>query len=120
VPRVVSLWLPVVAWAALIFALSSIPSLGTGLGVWDLILRKLAHMTEYAILGLLLVRATRSQPAAFVLAVAYAVTDEFHQRFVAGRHGAPLDVLIDTVGVLIGVFAAGRLSTIAGDGRRRR
>jgi VanZ family protein len=55
-----------------------------------------------------------------VLAVAYAVTDEFHQRFVAGRHGAPLDVLIDTAGVLIGVFAAGRLSTIAGDGRRRR
>ena len=34
--------------AAIIFAFSSVPSLGTGLGTWDLVLRKLAHLTEYA------------------------------------------------------------------------
>ena len=45
--RALSIWLPVVAWAAVIFAFSSIPSLGTGLGVWDTILRKGAHLTEY-------------------------------------------------------------------------
>ena len=50
-------WAPVVLWAAVIFAFSSIPSLATGLGTWDLVLRKLAHLTEYAILGALLVRA---------------------------------------------------------------
>jgi len=62
--RAVSLWLPVVVWAAVIFLFSSIPSLGTGLGVWDTILRKGAHMTEYAILGLLLLRAIgRELPA---------------------------------------------------------
>jgi hypothetical protein len=40
-----------------IFAFSAVPSLGTGLGTWDLLLRKLAHATEYAILGALLLRA---------------------------------------------------------------
>ena len=53
-------WAPVIAWAAVIFAFSSIPSLGTGLGLWDLVLRKLAHITEYAILGVLLFRATKA------------------------------------------------------------
>jgi VanZ family protein len=90
-------------WAALIFSLSAVPDLGTGLGGWDLVLRKLAHTAEYAILGALLVRATRSPGLAFGLGVLYAVSDEVHQSFVEGRHGAPLDVLIDAVGVAIGI-----------------
>ena len=102
------LWLPVVAWAALIFALSSIPDLGTGLGWWDLVLRKIAHAVEYAILGALLVRALRQPRTSFLLGVAYAVSDEIHQQFVPGRHGAPLDVAIDAVGVLVGVALARR------------
>ena len=102
----VARWAPVVAWAAVIFALSSIPSLGTGLGTWDLVLRKLAHVTEYAVLGLLLARALPDLPAvAWSLGVAYAVTDEIHQTIVDGRHGAPLDVVIDAAGVLVGVLA---------------
>jgi VanZ family protein len=99
-----SLWLPVVVWAVVIFALSSVPSLGTGLGTWDLVLRKLAHVSEYALLGLLLTRAARRPVVAVVLAAAYAVTDEVHQTFVEGRHGAPLDVAIDTVGAIVGVL----------------
>src|SRR5205085_6520858 len=39
-----TVWLPIVLWAGLIFALSSIPSLHSGLGTWDLILRKCAHV----------------------------------------------------------------------------
>jgi VanZ family protein len=97
------LWLPVAAWAALIFALSSVPDLGTGLGGWDLVLRKLAHAGEYAVLGALLARATERPRLAFVLAVLYAVTDELHQLVVPGRHGAPFDVAIDAIGVLIGI-----------------
>jgi VanZ family protein len=101
--EVLSRWAPVVAWAALIFALSSIPSLGTGLGTWDLVLRKLAHAAEYAVLGVLLLRATGSEPAAFLLGVAYAVSDEVHQSFVSGREGAVLDVGIDALGVAAGL-----------------
>jgi VanZ family protein len=99
------LWLPVIVWAALIFGLSSIPSLGTGLGTWDLLLRKVAHVAEYAILGALLARALGRSGVAFAAGVAYAVTDEVHQRFVDGRRGAPVDVLIDAVGVGLGVLA---------------
>jgi VanZ family protein len=100
----VSRWLPVLVWAGVIFAFSSIPSLGTGLGTWDYVLRKGAHMTEYAVLACLLMRALGSYGWAFGLAVAYAATDEFHQTFVRGRHGSPIDVGIDAVGALIGLW----------------
>ena len=102
--RALTHWLPVVLWAGVIFALSSIPGLSTGLGTWDLVLRKLAHVTEYAILGFLLARAVRRPGLAVVLAAGYAATDEVHQTFVRGRHGAPLDVAIDTAGALAGVL----------------
>jgi VanZ family protein len=111
-----SAWLPVVIWAAVIFAFSSVPSLATDLGTWDTILRKLAHLAEYAILGALLARATRRPGDAVALAALYAVTDEVHQLFVEGRHGAPLDVGIDAVGAIAGVLAWQRLTA----GRRRR
>jgi VanZ family protein len=104
----ISLWLPVVAWAAVIFALSSVPSLHSGLS-WDTPLRKAAHLTEYAILGALLLRALRRPVPAWVVGVAYAVTDEFHQHFVSGRNGNPLDVAIDAAGVALGVLVYRRL-----------
>ena len=97
------LWLPVLAWAALIFAFSSVPDLGTGLGGWDLALRKFAHAAEYAVLGALLMRATGRGGLAFALGALYAVSDEIHQAFVPGRTGAPLDVAIDAIGVALGV-----------------
>jgi len=106
--RVLSAWLPVVAWAALIFTLSSISDLGTGLGGWDLLLRKIAHATEYAVLGLLLLRALGRELPAAAVGIAYAVTDEVHQAFVPGRQGAAVDVLVDSVGVLLGVYVLGR------------
>jgi VanZ family protein len=105
VPRLLSVWLPVVAWAALIFALSSIPDLGTGLGGWDLALRKAAHLAEYAILGALLVRAVVSPWVAVTLGTFYALTDELHQHFVPGREASLVDVVIDAVGVSVGVVA---------------
>ena len=97
-------WLPVLLWAGVIFALSSIPSLGTGLGTWDVILRKGAHMTEYAVLALLLVRALGREAPALAFGVLYAASDELHQAFVRGRHASPIDVAIDTVGLLIGLL----------------
>ena len=92
------------AWAALIFALSSVPDLGTGLGGWDLVLRKLGHAAEFAVLGALLVRAVGSTWLALVVGIAYAISDEVHQSFVEGRVGSAIDVAIDAVGVAFGVL----------------
>ncbi|SRR6266511_1541232 len=102
--RVLTVWLPVLAWAALIFALSSIPSLSSGLGIWDTVLRKGAHLTEYAVLGGLLYRAFEREAPALAAGIAYAATDELHQHFVRGRHAAPVDVAIDAVGVALGML----------------
>ncbi len=104
------LWLPVFAWCWLIFYLSSIPNLGTGWGVWDLILRKAAHITEYFILTFLLYRAFKgSLNSSFfyllfwscVLSFLYAVSDEIHQAFVPTRSPSPNDVFIDIIGIII-------------------
>jgi VanZ family protein len=107
--RVAWWWGAVVAWAALIFALSSIPDLGTGLGGWDVALRKVAHAGEFAVLGFLLFRALDRERTALALGIAYAISDEVHQHFVPGRLGSPLDVLIDAVGVVVGVLLVGRI-----------
>jgi len=42
---------------------------------------------------------------AWILAVAYAATDEFHQSFTAGRHMSVQDVAIDATGAMIGLAA---------------
>ena len=102
--RLLTVWLPAVVWAAVIFTLSSIPSLSTGLGTWDTILRKGAHLTEYAVLGGLLYRALGREPLALAVGIAYAATDELHQYFVRGRHASPVDVAIDAVGVAAGML----------------
>jgi VanZ family protein len=92
---------------ALIFGLSATPDLNSGLGPIDLYLRKAAHMTIYALLWLTLVRAMgwRRPLVATAIALLYAISDEFHQTFVGGRHGAPLDVAIDGVGMAVAALA---------------
>ena len=113
----VSGWLPVVAWATLIFVLSAQPDLrfvpDAGL---DFVVRKLGHMGVFGILALLSWRALAGTTAwrrpwawAFALAVLYAASDEFHQGFVAGRHLSVLDVAIDTTGALLALVAVGRI-----------
>jgi VanZ family protein len=91
---------------ALIFFFSHQPDLSSGLGVWDLIGRKIFHMVEYALLCFLWWRALagtttagRALAAAAAISLAYTATDEFHQTFIEGRHGTPVDVAIDSVGI---------------------
>jgi VanZ family protein len=129
-------WLPVLLWAALIFWGSTdllsegqtsriigpvlrwlVPDLSDdAVGRVQFGLRKLGHIVEYAILGMLLYRAFR-QPErpegwswrhaglAFAATVAYAVSDELHQAMVPTRHGSAWDVLIDAVGAVLGLAA---------------
>lgn len=74
--------------------------------------RKAAHMTEYAILSVLLYVwlgkwpfTTKKKMLLAIIATAlYAASDEIHQLFVAGRSGRLTDVLIDSAGAILGVF----------------
>ena len=101
--RALLLWLPVVAWAALIFALSSIPNLSTAEGVLGDVLSSGAHAVEYAIFAVLLLRALDARLAAFAAGIAYAITDEIHQSFVPGRVASGIDLLVDAVGLAVGI-----------------
>lgn len=109
-PSPLTRWFPVLLWMGVIFWFSSMPELKSALpSLADLVLRKLAHMAEYALLAVLTMRAlgVRSERTLIVttlfLGVGYAVSDEIHQSFVSGREAAFTDVVIDGLGVLIGM-----------------
>ena len=126
--------MPAIAWMLVIFGASTeigssehtsrflIPILhwinphisGVGVARAQLLVRKAAHVTEYAVLALLLLRAFRWQAqatfvrqAAIVLIVAavYAATDEFHQSFAGTRTASLRDVMIDCCGAALGLAA---------------
>jgi len=127
-----SAWLPVAAWMLVIFVLSGeeFSALETrGLVAWLLtalfphlepqsfellhgLVRKAAHVTEYAVLGALTLRAfrltrahwpaRRAMLAGVALASAWAVVDETHQAYQPSRTGSPFDVLLDSCGALVG------------------
>jgi VanZ family protein len=105
--RAVALLAPPLALMALIYVLSAQPDLNSGLGAIDLIGRKVLHMTEYGLLWWLWSRALgfRRPLLAAAIALAYAATDEYHQTFVAGRHGSPVDWGIDAAGVAVAWIA---------------
>ena len=128
-------WLPVVLWLGLIFIGSTDllsaehtsrligpilrwfnPHVSTAtIAHVQFVVRKIGHLTEYAILGILLWRAFWRGSSwhfrmsiLFVLALfgcaVFAATDEFHQSFVPSRTASPIDVTIDIFGALIGLM----------------
>ena len=143
VPRMIVWWLTTLAWAAEIFYLSTPTFKGSlsqslltqllnslhlsvapdTLDVLDSILRKLAHLTEYTIFGLLLYGCfgrkdrfrwrPRLASWCVVAASAYSLTDELHQVFSPGRHASLIDCGIDTTGAAIAmvlVYGSSRFS----------
>jgi VanZ family protein len=131
VRRFLKFWLPVLAWMIFIFIgstdLLSAEHTSRFIGPFlrwfapdisdatvasiQLVVRKGAHLTEYAVLAALLCRAFRqNQPrvgqtfvVSFLIAAVSAALDEFHQSYVASRTGSPWDVLIDCAGALVGL-----------------
>lgn len=103
-------WLPPLAWMGLIFSLSAQPDLPHAPGPWlDTLLKKAGHAAAYGVLAWLYQRALRqhfgagsasttTRVVSIGLAVAYALSDEYHQTFVPGRDGNLLDVAIDGMG----------------------
>ncbi len=73
-------------------------------GAWDLAFKKMGHFLGYAALALLALRGVWDGPrpylAAFLIVFFYAISDEFHQTFIPGRNGTPVDVFIDASGAL--------------------
>ena len=92
--------------------------------VLHLPIRKLAHMSEYAVLAITVMWAVygvkRRYLVALVVSVLYAISDECHQLFVSGRAGTPVDVLIDSAGVIVGLVVYRIVSGIANYKRQNR
>lgn len=136
----VKYWVPAIAWMLLIFVMSGdlmsaehtsrflVPFLrwiAPGISpetvvLIQLFVRKAAHLTEYAVLAILLCRAFLrgtnakwTRPALFASAwtvcVLVAAGDEFHQSFVLARTGSPGDVLIDCAGAVLGLLTCWRM-----------
>jgi VanZ family protein len=98
---------PFLRWLDPQISLAALAVIQTGI-------RKLGHLTEYAILAMLLWRALRSGTrwemrmsilylVAAVACAIFAASDEFHQSFVPTRTSSPHDVMIDICGALIGL-----------------
>lgn len=100
-------WLPVFLWAVVIFIFSSIPQITTSqFFSFDFILKKTAHVAEYAIFYVLLVRATGAKLAtSMLLVMLYALSDEFHQSLVPGRTAAIYDLGFDLSGASIAAYS---------------
>jgi VanZ family protein len=96
-------WLAVALWMAIIFAFSAQSRLPSAPQPWlDFLFKKSAHFMVFATLAALFWRAFEWRPRAWIwswlLTVIYAISDEWHQSFVAGRHPQATDVLIDACG----------------------
>jgi VanZ family protein len=102
------LWLPPLAWMALIFVLSAQPDLPHPSSGWlDLLLSSGAHVLLFGALAFLWARAVDHRAPLWVPLVAtllYAASDEFHQVFVPGRHADPWDLVCDALGALAGLL----------------
>lgn len=79
------------------------------LNLLSLIIRKLAHFTEYLVLGLLTYNLFKDKKYSLVISIifcyVYAVSDEIHQLYVPGRSCQILDILIDTAGSITGIIS---------------
>ena len=90
---------------------------------WVIVVRKLGHITGYALLTAAwwwALRAVARRPLLWAVGISllYACSDEFHQTFVRGREGTPRDVAIDAVGMAIAALLISmRRSAPTGRGR---
>ena len=118
----ISRWGPAWIWMMVIYLVSAQPQNGgivPDFGQLDFLLKKTAHLVEYAILAVFLHRGMLEQlrypekssklrhtwPWAIVLSILYAVTDEYHQTLVSGREGKVQDVFIDSLGATVGALS---------------
>lgn len=117
-----ALWTSATVWAGVIFMVSAVP----GSKLPGRIPPEVGHLGEYFVLGALLYLALRVDLSpgkalafAVVIASAYGITDEFHQRFVVLRTPDVYDWVIDTIGAVAGASAALLVLRARADRQRR-
>lgn len=75
---------------------------------YTFIVRKIAHLILYLVLGLLVYNVCKDNKKRIIISlficIFYACTDEFHQLFVIGRSGEIRDIIIDSIGSFIGIL----------------
>ena len=97
-------------WGYFIFYLSSIPDLSSGFsGDFDFVFRKAAHIIVFAVLTYLLAKSLDQCKRCYflfiiIVVVLYAFVDEFHQATVVSRSGNARDILIDSIGIYLGIW----------------
>jgi VanZ family protein len=113
--RAVGRWCPALLMMAAIFAFSSRPSDDLpNFHLFDYFVKKAGHMTGYGLLAISYLYAfnrcdNKSFFLAWLLAVLYAFTDEYHQSFVASRHSSIWDVMLfDNFGAILALYFAFR------------
>lgn len=113
VKKIIYFWLPVVSWALIIFLFSSLPTNPVSQVYWrEFLVKKSAHVFEYALFTILLYRALKESGVdkteagiySIILAVLYGVSDEFHQSFTPGREPKVRDVFFDTIGSIGSIY----------------
>ena len=111
-------WMPILAYACLIFYLSSLPHPEAYLPSFlKAVSDKILHAVEYSLLGILCVRAFRHAGGgmitdhavlwAIAISALYGVSDEIHQAFVPFRNSDVWDAVADTIGAAIGAWSWG-------------
>ena len=83
---------------------------------WDYFVKKMSHVIGYGLLALsyfhMLKQDKKQYWLAWLIAIIYSATDEFHQSFVAGRHASIYDVLIfDNLGAMISLWLHSHLQS---------
>jgi VanZ family protein len=107
-------WLPALLIMVMIFLISAQPSSHLPNFNWaDTFVKKGGHIVGYAVLAFTYWRALEFKGnkrwVAWFLAILFALTDEFHQSFVAGRHSTIWDVMLfDNLGALISLWLVNR------------
>lgn len=97
---------------------------GESMRILTIIVRKGAHMTEYFILTmsilryLLSIEKSNPYPLSGITAFLYACSDEFHQTFIPGRAGLFTDVLVDSVGIMAALAGGCLIKKIFLSGRK--
>lgn len=105
-----SLWVPLLIWALVIFGFSSLPTgVASEVHIQDFFIKKTAHFVEYGVFAALVFRALKGSGVklkkaylyAFLITVGYAISDEIHQGFTPGREPTVRDIVIDASGAAI-------------------